>query len=456
MSGNMSLGLGKASGAASALEKDLVGVGRGAAGGIPMMGGFASSLTGLPLPALAAAAAVGALYIAGKSIVDISDKWEASQRALKQATDAGGVSYSQARGFLDQFIASNTKYISSQNDVVEAYATLTRSGLGAKQAQEDLNLAMDLAALKHIPLTAAAEALTKVEMGKGKALVDLGINMKDYPILMEDAMQADKKLAAAVAAVEKATLAHTAAVKAHGPASAQAATSAAALAAANLKLAEAHNYAADRAAASTAIHDLLHQKLDKGRLATASLTQSQNELGNTWATFAQKTGPPLGDVLSKAADISLKLAIVWEEALSGWLHLMGLEFQFIADRVHDLVEKIKDLIHWFSQIKMPNINVPNLGGLHIPGLAAGGPMVPGGVYTVGERGPETVVMGSSGGAVIPGGGGGGGAYAPHMTFNIYGIGDVEEVTRRIQDVVDRNHQDFRRLLRMGQLENVTP
>lgn len=43
------------------------------------------------------------------------------------------------------------------------------------------------------------------------------------------------------------------------------------------------------------------------------------------------------------------------------------------------------------------------------GLASGGPALPGRVYTVGEDGPETLVMGQSGGYVIPHSGAGGGS-----------------------------------------------
>ena len=51
----------------------------------------------------------------------------------------------------------------------------------------------------------------------------------------------------------------------------------------------------------------------------------------------------------------------------------------------------------------------NNSGLVKPGdsnRATGGPVWPGSTYTVGEEGPETLVMGSSGGFVIPNGGGG--------------------------------------------------
>lgn len=67
-----------------------------------------------------------------------------------------------------------------------------------------------------------------------------------------------------------------------------------------------------------------------------------------------------------------------------------------------------------------------LGG----GRALGGPVLPGGVYTVGERGPERLVMGSRGGYVIPGAGGGGGAgVVVHQTVQISGSRADESTLR---------------------------
>lgn len=51
--------------------------------------------------------------------------------------------------------------------------------------------------------------------------------------------------------------------------------------------------------------------------------------------------------------------------------------------------------------------------------AAGGPVSPGGVYTVGENGPETLVMGNASGRVVSSGGGGGaagGVSMPNITI----------------------------------------
>jgi hypothetical protein len=49
--------------------------------------------------------------------------------------------------------------------------------------------------------------------------------------------------------------------------------------------------------------------------------------------------------------------------------------------------------------------VSTSGEAFIP-RASGGPVVPGRAYTIGEHGPETLLMGRSGGYVLPSGGGG--------------------------------------------------
>src|SRR5437016_11646005 len=62
-------------------------------------------------------------------------------------------------------------------------------------------------------------------------------------------------------------------------------------------------------------------------------------------------------------------------------------------------------------------------GKGVVGHAAGGPVVPGGTYLVGEQGPEMLIMGARGGYVYPNrgshsaGGGGGGVT---VNQNFYG------------------------------------
>lgn len=82
--------------------------------------------------------------------------------------------------------------------------------------------------------------------------------------------------------------------------------------------------------------------------------------------------------------------------------------------------------------------------------AAGGPVAAGGIYTVGERGPETLVMGGSGGYVIPHGQGGGGGMVFAPTYNITGVG--ADLTANMKTINEQSFRDLRAMLRNGQLE----
>lgn len=65
-----------------------------------------------------------------------------------------------------------------------------------------------------------------------------------------------------------------------------------------------------------------------------------------------------------------------------------------------------------------------------PPRAGGGPVLPGGTYLVGERGPEWLTMGANSGTVIPGGGG--------VVINVYGNGrDDQELAVVIRDELVR-------------------
>lgn len=61
----------------------------------------------------------------------------------------------------------------------------------------------------------------------------------------------------------------------------------------------------------------------------------------------------------------------------------------------------------------------------------GGPVEAGQTYTVGERGPETLVMGRSSGSIVPNGGGG----TTHIT--IYVNGTAADVARKVMDEITR-------------------
>jgi hypothetical protein len=76
------------------------------------------------------------------------------------------------------------------------------------------------------------------------------------------------------------------------------------------------------------------------------------------------------------------------------------------------------------------------------GRASGGPVVPGQTYTVGENGPETLMMGQSGGYVMPSvmpPVGGGGKSGTTVTVDARGstfLGTPEENAGAIQSLID--------------------
>ena len=62
-------------------------------------------------------------------------------------------------------------------------------------------------------------------------------------------------------------------------------------------------------------------------------------------------------------------------------------------------------------------------------------MVPGQTYTVGERGPETLVMGNQSGSIVPNGGGGTTINLGGITINGSVLGNKEEIARVVGDAI---------------------
>jgi uncharacterized membrane protein YgcG len=120
------------------------------------------------------------------------------------------------------------------------------------------------------------------------------------------------------------------------------------------------------------------------------------------------------------------------------------KFGDVRGAIDWLISKIRDLIGWLG-----SIHLPDLGGLHLPGFAAGGVM-PGGAAIVGEEGPELALFpagtriipasqtaalmsgGSGGGSGGGGGGGGGGDIVIHAHWNIDGREVGQSVVRAVR------------------------
>jgi hypothetical protein len=119
------------------------------------------------------------------------------------------------------------------------------------------------------------------------------------------------------------------------------------------------------------------------------------------------------DDLAKGIDESgrqIEGFIGWVESADNPINILKNRIQTIADAFNNLANNIRYAI---AQLRIligleegrGGRVIPKGGGGTIGGRQHGGPVMAGGVYRVGEAGPETLVMGRSGGYVIPHGGG---------------------------------------------------
>jgi len=105
-------------------------------------------------------------------------------------------------------------------------------------------------------------------------------------------------------------------------------------------------------------------------------------------------------------DVKQAMLDAWEKVSPVIMPIIGA----ITDAVEWLTEKVKDLIHWLGELirkasealdKLPGMGLAQRIGkaFDFSGRAAGGPVMGGTPYIVGEQGPEVFVPGRSGGIV---------------------------------------------------------
>jgi hypothetical protein len=166
-----------------------------------------------------------------------------------------------------------------------------------------------------------------------------------------------------VSSYNEAVKALTDAVQAYGPNSQQAKDATEAVAKAQL---DAQQSALSEAAAADQLHQKWNEQAGAGYTATDSLRNQRGALEQVAATLAP--GSPL------------------RTSLQGYIDQLNTQ---IPREITTHVRIVQDQ------------RVNQAGGIQA-GLATGGPALPGRVYTVGENGPETLVMGpGAGGFVIP-------------------------------------------------------
>lgn len=103
----------------------------------------------------------------------------------------------------------------------------------------------------------------------------------------------------------------------------------------------------------------------------------------------------------------LSAAVDWIRRVGDAGGLAGIAMSKFGGAVHALMDDLSRLLGWLGRVASALNNLPHASiGISWPtGRASGGPVIPGGVYTVGEHGPETLIMGERGGMVVADGGG---------------------------------------------------
>jgi hypothetical protein len=282
-------------------------------------------------------------------LAQAQDAAKDAQVALAAATEAanatvihGAINLEQYKRQVDDFIMSNRRYVSNQSEVVDGFAKLTRAGLTQDEVTKDMNRAVDLAAIKHISLSEAVDLLEKAEHGRMKGLIDLGITTGKYTDAQGNLVNGTKDVSKAMTELD--------------------------------------------------------EKLKGGRNTITSLQQHSNELNNDWQQLSLKGGPALVILL----DLLAKGGIAFYDAMDR----IGKDDHLWAS----ISDRLVKMAAWIKQYVVDPLNaVQNTGWITTPEerqqrmghRALGGPVIPGGVYTVGENGPETLVMGDRGGTVIP-------------------------------------------------------
>jgi hypothetical protein len=307
---------------------------------------------GLTSSVLGAGLVLAALVVVGKSMIEISNAQVAAEGNLTSAINArnraGQTTVVQSAALhaeIASFIKTNAGFISNLADVTTGYASLVREGVPAKDLTRDMNIAVNIAAAESISLSDAVGMLQSAEAGRNVGLKKMvGITLEAVP--------AHATLAEKEAILERNTLKVQAAF-----------------------------------AGATA--------------AIPPMTQNSNKLSVIWQELADKDGPSLTKGITDMENSILAGLPTW----LSWLDTIG--------RVSDALQ------NWSNQSSKSTHNaiVGGVGGFfnrlgtsamdlaNQTGLASGGPASAGGAYTVGERGPELLQMGSQGGSIIPNGGG---------------------------------------------------
>lgn len=384
---------------------------------------------GAAFAALGTAAGYAAIRI-GKESVQAAIEDEASHvklaKALRNTTSA-----------TNSQIASTEKWITSQQlaygiadtKLRPAYATLARATKDLGQAQSLTTLAMDIAQGTGKDLEAVSLGLAKAYNGNLGALTRLGVPLDANIIKTKDFDAATKVLTETFG----------------GSASAAADTYAGKMARMNESISEAKETLGQAFLpglqklvdySTNTLIPTMQQVADgfagKPKSVSNKLAQVGKDLGYGPDSGAYNLGKALRDV---ADSMSKLISAATSSDATGAVGNM----QRIADALTSIanaIDKVADA--WdnpaFKAVRKASnfINPLSKVGNILGSRATGGSVAAGGVYRVGEFGPETLVMGGASGSIRRGGGSGGNTYV----FN--GVIDGESARRSIERLMQNS------------------
>lgn len=308
-----------------------------AAGGLTNKLGALSALGFTPVGAaiLGGVVALGAAGAVMENVIDKTRKDERANKDLAQAFDYLGEKIPTKE--IDDFITKNEKYLPSIEAAKEGFASLARAGFDATMQQRLMGDAVNLAAVKNEDLGTAVSQLIKAHGGSGKALLDLGIVMKNVTdpqknltLAHKDVAKATKEHTTAVQALEMWELKHhdrsslTAAdLLRESELKGKAAQSTKVLKDSNQELSYAQALVKEKGDKFQALLDVLEPKIKGGAKTTDDLQQQQDKLNIEWEKFATKVGPPLlgtlSNVVGAVGDLESDFNnINWKPFLKGW------------------------------------------------------------------------------------------------------------------------------------------
>jgi hypothetical protein len=438
-----------------------------------------------------AAAGVAAAAYAGKLLVDgvkaaIED--EASQlrlaNALKNVTGATDAQIKATEDFiLKQSLATGV----ADDQLRPAYERLIRSTKDSAEAQKLTNLALDIAAAKHVDVTTVANALAKANDGQVGALKKLGITLGDNATNLAEFNKVQK-------ALEKAQLEVNFTLEEYGPKSKE-------YVKASEKLAETQEKSnriasagidvfgelgKEFAGAASESANTFEGKMARLKIATSELQETvgsfildaitplvsfvvdkvvpaigdfissvsgENGIGSAMKTFVDATKSIFLPIFEALKNLFAKIATTISdnsEAFEALLKVIkfvapfvggALKFalQGIADILVIILNTIGSVITAFERLISLGKSIGGaiggaIGNLFGGGKAAGGSVTGGTTYLVGEQGPELFTP-SGNGNIIPNGAFGGGGGIINITVN--GAVDAIGTARSIVNVLNQ-------------------